>query len=183
MRRCLRGQYGPPGLRLNDMRAPATRMLKHGLLERARFQRLWIDQTIVCPLSPTKILGWAFILLTNEPFSAARGVRAFGYRPVDERAIDLVRERLHRFLQCLGECEFRKNRRVRVRAVVLLVTDALGGNEAAAFQARKLALHHPISVESRLARRSSGSASRARTGLLSAGLALHPTQRRDAARA
>jgi hypothetical protein len=84
-------------------------------------------------------LGWAFISLTNEPFSAAfrfqsarernvgltfrdsclscilqgaiktnlveivpdhhqidiaRAVRAFGYRPVDERAIDLVSERL-----------------------------------------------------------------------------------------
>jgi hypothetical protein len=47
MRRCLRCQYGSSGLRLDNMCAPATTLLEHGLLERARIQRLRTDQTIV----------------------------------------------------------------------------------------------------------------------------------------
>ena len=81
--------------------------------------------------------------------SLLRCVRAFHYRAVDQRALDLLRERRERLADGLHHgdglahqrAQLLEDRAVGIGLVVLLLADALDGDQAAGGQPLQLALH------------------------------------------
>src|ERR1700730_17873619 len=80
---------------------------------------------------------------------AVRSIRTLLKRAVYECSLDLVRTRLKRFPERLGQrnrldnktLQFREDRRMGICLIVFLIANALNGDESTTLQTRQLSFH------------------------------------------